>query len=85
MSELSNRERFLRCMRYESVDHPPLVLPGPWAAARRRWESEGLPKDANLNDYFEVPELKYIQVKLETVFHPAFKEVILEETDEYVG
>jgi hypothetical protein len=41
---MNNRERYLKTMRYESVDHPPMLLPGnPWATTRKRWEQEGLP------------------------------------------
>jgi uroporphyrinogen decarboxylase len=71
-------------MRYESVDHPPLVVPGPWPAARKRWEGEGLPKGVNLYDFFELPRLETAVLKMETMFFPPFEEKILEENDEYV-
>jgi len=84
MSKFNSRERFLKTMRYESVDHPPLVLPGPWPAARKRWESEGLPEGVDLYDFFELPQMKYSCLKLETLFLPPFEETILEKTDEFV-
>ncbi len=84
MSELNNRDRFLRTMRYQPVDHPPLIVPAPWPTARKRWEAEGLPEGVDLYDYFELPQLKNVQLKLETVLYPPFQETIIEETDEFV-
>lgn len=81
---MTYRERFLKTMRYESVDHPPLVVPGPWPAALRRWETEGLPKGVNLYDYFGLPRLQTVHLKMETILFPPFEEKILEETGEYV-
>ena len=84
MSELNCRERFLKNMRYEPVDHPPLIVPSPWSAARKRWESEGLPEGIDLYDFFELPKMKYTALNLETVFYPQFQETIINETDEFV-
>lgn len=81
---MNNRERFLRTMRYQPVDHPPLVVPSPWPAARKRWESEGLPEGVDLYDYFELPQLKSVLLKLDTLLYPPFHETIIEETDEFV-
>lgn len=83
MCTLNNRERFLKTMRFEPVDHPPLHLPGPWAATRRRWEQEGLPKGVDLHEYFEVERCYQTPVGIETMLEPAFDEIILEETDEF--
>lgn len=81
---MTNRERFLRCLRYQGVDHPPLMVPAPWPATRRRWESEGLPAGVDLYDYFALPQLKYVHLALETVLHPPFAEEILAEEEEFV-
>ncbi len=84
MSDLTYRERFLRTMRYQTVDHPPLVIPNPWSSARKRWESEGLPVGISLYEYFELPEPKIKHLKIETVLNPQFEEVVLDKTDDYV-
>lgn len=82
---MDNRERYLRTMRFESVDHPPPMLPGgPWGTTRRRWEQEGLPVDADLHDYFDIEPLPARPVAIETLLWPAFEEVVLEETDEWI-
>lgn len=80
---MNNRERFLKVMHFEVVDHPPLALPGPWSATRKRWEQEGLPVGVDLYDYFNVPPWRLQHIGVETVFQPAFDEVIIEQTPEF--
>lgn len=84
MREQSNRTRFLKTMRYQPVDHPPLIVPNPWPATRRRWESEGLPQGVDLYDFFDRHPLRFVQLKLDTVLYPPFEETILKETDTVV-
>jgi len=82
---MNNRDRFLRTMRYQEVDHPPIDVPGPWASTRKRWEREGLPKGADLYEYFDLPPAGHFkQVAFETVLRPPFEEKILERTEDYV-
>ena len=40
-------ERFLACMRFETVDRAPLWEWGPWPSTLRRWRAEGLEPDAH--------------------------------------
>ncbi len=81
---MDNRERFLKTMRFEPVDHPPLHIPGPWAATRARWEQEGLPVGADLHEFFGVPKIEMGMGGIQNVFMPPFEEKILEETDEFI-
>ncbi|MFW5798026.1 MAG: hypothetical protein ACOCXX_00075, partial [Planctomycetota bacterium] len=82
---MDHRTRFLKTMRYESVDHPPLNVGGPWPATRRRWEAEGLPEGVSLGEYFDLPTGGgATAVGIETVLMPPFEEVILEQTREFV-
>jgi uroporphyrinogen decarboxylase len=81
---MTNRERFLRTMRYESVDHPPLSIGGPWAETRVRWEAEGLPKGVDLCEYFGVEPFRVLNVSPETRIFPPFEPREIERTDEYV-
>jgi uroporphyrinogen decarboxylase len=72
-------------MHFESVDHPPMLLPGgPWPTTRKRWEQEGLPEGADLNEYFGVEPMSIRPVGIETMPFPAFEEKILEETEEFI-
>lgn len=41
---MTARERFLACMSFEPVDHPPLRDWGPWTQTRVRWATEGMPQ-----------------------------------------
>lgn len=81
---MTERERFIRTLRFESVDRPPLSMPAPWLATRRRWEREGCPAGVDLYDYFEVPPLLTHHVAIETVLSPPFEEIVLEEGSDYV-
>jgi len=82
---MNNRERFLKTLRFESVDHPPLILPGePWASTKKRWESEGLPAGVDLYEYFELEPYAARPVGVETLLYPPFEERILEESGEFI-
>ncbi|MEM3046307.1 MAG: uroporphyrinogen decarboxylase family protein [Candidatus Bathyarchaeia archaeon] len=50
---MTPRERFLRCMRFQSVDRPPNFELGYWGQTVERWLQEGMPKEAYpwLTDY----------------------------------
>lgn len=81
---MTNRECFFRTLRFEPVDHPPLMLGGPWTEARQRWETEGLPPGVDLYDYFEVEPFSYLYVGTETRIFPNFPQEVLEQDDQYV-
>jgi len=81
---MDNRERFLRLMRYEAVDHPPLSVGGPWAETRVRWEAEGLPKGVDIYDYFGLESFRIVNVGPETRLFPPFGQRELERTADYV-
>ena len=70
---MTNRERFLRTMRYQEVDHPPITIPGPWTTTRKRWEQEGLPAGTDIYEYFELPPFSMKHVGFETVLYPPSK------------
>ncbi|MHB9025375.1 MAG: uroporphyrinogen decarboxylase family protein [Armatimonadota bacterium] len=80
---MNNAERFLRYMHFQSVDHPPLMLDGPWEETWDRWHAEGLPEGVSLNEYFEVEPAGTVYAGLPTRLFPPFEETILEENDEY--
>lgn len=82
---MNNRERYLKTMRYESVDHPPMLLPGvPWATTIKRWEQEGLPAGCDLNEYFNVEPLTIKLTGVNTLLCPAPEEKILEVSDDFI-
>ncbi len=78
-------ERYLAFMSFQSVDRPPLIRPGGvFGATRRRWEREGLPAGADLDDYFGTESMPVASPPVDTMLLPRFEEEILEETDEFV-
>ena len=81
---MNNSTRFLKTMRFEPVDHPPLAAGGAWASTIERWRQEGLPKGVGLDEYFGLEEFSSRPVGIETLLYPPFEERILEETGDYV-
>lgn len=50
---MTDRERFLACLRGDPVDRPPYWLFwGPWRTTRARWEREGMPPGCDLRAHF---------------------------------
>ena len=93
MEELTNRERFLRTMRYEPVDRVPYYEMGIWGQTLDRWLQEGMPmveKQDNLigamgllsgSDYFGFDRRDYVDIRLDA--QPPYREVVIEETERY--
>ena len=81
---MDNRTRFLKTMRFEAVDHPPLLNSGPWGVTLERWRQEGLPPGVSLDQHFGIEPLGNVPVGIETLLYPPFKERVLEEHGEYV-
>jgi uroporphyrinogen decarboxylase len=81
---MTNRERFSRTLRFETVDHPPLMPGGPWPATLRRWEQEGLTPGANFQEVLDIEPTVLTPVAIETVLFPPFEEKIIEETGAYI-
>ncbi len=72
-------------MNFETVDHPPMRLPGaPFEITRLHWEKQGLPRDVDLNEYFEISPPPCAHLEIETLLLPGFEEKILEKTDEFI-
>jgi uroporphyrinogen decarboxylase len=81
---MTNRERYFATFRYESLDHPPLMLGGPWPETVRRWQAEGMPAGVDLYDYFGLEPVQYLYIGPSTRMFPAWEEKLLEETETHV-
>lgn len=85
---MNPRERFLRCNRFQSVDHAPFVDVATWPQTIQRWQQEGLPEDVDVsfllsgNEYFGFERWEYIPLNVLMV--PLFEEETLEETERHV-
>lgn len=68
---LTPRERFLRCMHFQTVDRVPHWEFGYWDETIRRFHREGLPADRTDNwkveDYFGMEHPVYLPAKLSTI------------------
>ena len=85
---MTQKERFVRALRFESVDRPPFMEIAVWAQTRERWLQEGMPADANTSfilrgsEYFGLEG--YDALGIDAINpRPARQTQIIEETDEY--
>ncbi len=78
---MTDSERFLACMSYQSVDRVPFHYWGPWDETEERWKAEGYDPDK-----FDL-QMGADQVQLPATWffpNPPFEARIIEEDEEHV-
>ena len=75
---MNSWERFKRMYDHREADRIP-IIDDPWAGTLRRWKREGMPKDVDWCDYFDIDKIGVINIDIS----PRYPEVTLEETDRY--
>lgn len=85
MGNPSQKERFLKTVRFENIDRPPLWEFGFWEETLERWKKEGL-QEFGIKDFLGLDEIKFFNppffvhvLNLE----PPFEEEIFEDTSDY--
>ncbi|MCD6336196.1 MAG: hypothetical protein J7M27_12870 [Candidatus Latescibacteria bacterium] len=84
---MNARERWIRCMHFQPVDHIPDEEFGYWEENSKVWQAQGLPEGIDLrdddvaNEYFGFSPRCSVPVGLG--LDPAFESEVLEETDTY--
>jgi uroporphyrinogen decarboxylase len=83
---MTERERFLRFMRGQTVDRAPLMDMGFWPETFERWYHEGLPAwvttDRHLEDYLRLDQsFNRHWLPIELRVFPTFEVEVLEETE----
>lgn len=83
---MNNIERFLRTMRFQKVDHPPILWADCyWPDTVERWRQEGYPQDADFFDYFEIdPSPQSENAGPKTNLYPPVEEKIISETEDEI-
>lgn len=88
---MNHRERFLRTMKFQTVDRVPDYEFGAWEQTIQRWHNEGLPKEYDgvwsaINGYFKTDTCFeiYINTGLNPNFSPQSKYSILEEKGDHL-
>ena len=86
---MTPRERFLRTLRFETVDRPPMMEICVWAQTRERWVAEGMPEDActgfmeHGSPYFGLEGYESLQIDAIGP-RPPVEQKTLEETDRHL-
>jgi uroporphyrinogen decarboxylase len=75
---VTNRELFLRIMRYEGADRMPVVHWTGWTETMARWYEEGLPRDRNIHEFLGT-QPHWTGVGAHVGLFPAFEERTIEE------
>ena len=84
---MNNRERWVRCMHFQPVDHIPDEEFGYWEENSAVWQKQGLPAGINLrddavaNEYFGFSSHSIVPVNLGLI--PGFETKVIEETDKH--
>ncbi|MBD3182884.1 hypothetical protein GF312_11375 [Candidatus Poribacteria bacterium] len=82
---MTHRERWIKCMHFQPVDHIPDEEFGYWAENFPVWHKQGLPEDVTNNGqadrYFEFAPRSGVPANVGLT--PGFKSEVIEETDEY--
>ncbi len=82
---MTRRERFIRTMTFDSPDRPATGDYLVYESMRERWESEGLPKGADYNEYFgfDFDPFRW-QVPVNWRIDPFYDDEVIEETEDYI-
>lgn len=75
---MTGKERYACMYDHREADRIPIQC-GPWGATIERWQREGMPKDTNFVDYFDLDHVATIYANNS----PRFETRTIEETDEY--
>ncbi|MFH0795933.1 MAG: uroporphyrinogen decarboxylase family protein [Candidatus Omnitrophota bacterium] len=81
---MNNRERFMKTMHYEKVDHPPFYPDSPWEETKERWYREGYPQNVSLDDFLETERLNPKLLPIDTWLIPSFKTKVVSEDEKEV-
>lgn len=81
---LTDRERFLKTLKFEKVDRAPFVtIFGPWGSTIQRWQKEGLEPGKSWADGFGF-DGGWINFPVHLGFYPSFKAEVISQTAEEV-
>jgi len=75
---MTTRERFSRMFSHQAADRVP-IMDNPWPTTLERWHSEGMPKDANWQEFFGLDR----GAGFGADNSPRFEHRTIEETDEW--
>ncbi|MCD6232154.1 hypothetical protein J7K28_05975 [Candidatus Aerophobetes bacterium] len=82
---MNARQRWIRCMHFQSVDYIPDEEFGYWDETFKEWHKQGLPEEIDNNEkadqYFGFSPRSLVPVKLGLI--PSFEQRIIEETEKY--
>jgi len=82
---MTDRERWIRCMHFQPVDHIPDEEFGYWDETFKVWHKQGLPEEINDNaaaeKYFGFSTRSEVPVILG--LYPEFERKVIEETEKY--
>lgn len=79
---MTPHDRFLACMHFEAVDHPPVWEWSPWPTTLRRWQEEELGEGQQAPQYNECENNK--ECPVDFWMRPRFEECVVAEDERFV-
>ncbi len=79
---MTYRALFQQIMHYGEFDRMPVLHWTGWPETTERWVAEGLPRDANVHQFFDAQPL-WAGVGVDLSLRPLFEIEVLEDTPEY--
>lgn len=76
---MNTHERIARTFEHRDTDRVPIV-DQPWRGTIARWQREGMPRNLDWRDYFDVDKVECIDIDIT----PQFPIRTIEETDRYL-
>ena len=80
---MTGYERIKATIEHEKTDRIPIALAVPWQHTIARWHKEGMPEDADANEFFGIDDVITNVGAFDCYLSKAFKYTIYEETEEY--
>lgn len=84
---MNARERFLATASFQPVDRAFLLPLWAWGSTLERWRAEGLPRAADLKEYFQTDAMFDAPVRMQGAYGPhlvpPLAREVLEETETY--
>ena len=78
MAHMTSHERFKRMYEHREADRVP-IHDSPWGTTLERWQKEGMPKDTDWVDFFDLDRI----TRIDADNSPRYPVKTTEETDEY--
>lgn len=80
---MTGYERIKATIEHRKTDRIPIALAAPWTHTIERWHREGMPEDADANEFFGIDDVITNIGAFNCYMQKVFEYTVYEETEEY--